>query len=36
VACKVHILRKRGYQASLELVTKLERALSSENRGDRS
>ena len=34
VACKVHILRKRGYQASLELVSKLERALSSESRGD--
>jgi len=29
VACKVHILKKRGYQASLEIVKKLERALSS-------
>jgi HPr kinase/phosphorylase len=29
VACKVHLLRKRGYQASHELVQKLERALSS-------
>jgi HPr kinase/phosphorylase len=28
VACKVHILRKRGYHASLEIVKKLERALS--------
>lgn len=29
VACKVHLLKKRGYQASLEIVKKLERALSS-------
>ena len=28
VACKVHILRKRGYQASREIVKKLERALA--------
>ena len=32
VACKVHILRKRGYQASHELVTKLQRALASESK----
>jgi len=36
VACKVHLLRKRGYQASLELVSKLERALSAERRSKRS
>ena len=28
VACKVHLLRRRGYQASRELVAKLERALA--------
>jgi HPr kinase/phosphorylase len=28
VACKVHLLRKRGYHASLEIVEKLDRALS--------
>jgi HPr kinase/phosphorylase len=28
VACKVHLLRKRGYEAPLEIVTRLERALS--------
>jgi HPr kinase/phosphorylase len=28
VACKVHLLRKRGYHASLEIVKKLDRALS--------
>lgn len=32
VACKVHILRKRGYQASHEIVKKLERALSTGKR----
>jgi len=36
VACKVHLLRRRGYQASLELVSKLERALSAERRSKRS
>ncbi len=28
VACKVHLLRKKGYQASREIVKKLDRALS--------
>ena len=29
VACKVHILRKRGYEAPLQIIGRLERALSS-------
>ena len=33
VACKVHILRKRGYQAPLKIITRLERALSSGRNG---
>jgi len=31
VACKVHILRKKGYQASQEIVERLDRALASRN-----
>jgi HPr kinase/phosphorylase len=30
VACKVHILRKKGYQAPLEIARRLDRALSSQ------
>jgi HPr kinase/phosphorylase len=33
VACKVHILRKCGYQAPLKIITRLERALSSGRNG---
>jgi HPr kinase/phosphorylase len=32
VACKVHLLRKRGYHASEEIVERLDRALSSRNK----
>jgi len=35
VACKVHHLRRRGYQASHELVAKLEHALAFEPKGRR-